>query len=114
MTSNLSLQQESDLQRQIVITNWMRKSLKEPYSTDVIGIIISFATNIYDILKLNENEKCQKMLDKSGDNFPEKECIILSINLIKINKRGKEQNRILLLTDKALYNQKPKYLHKCQ
>merc|ERR1712154_318577 len=42
------------------------------------------------------------------------EKVVLSVKLIKINKRGKEQNRILLLTDKALYNLKPKEIRKCQ
>merc|ERR1712154_722525 len=39
---------------------------------------------------------------------------VLSVELVKINKRGKEQNRILLITDKALYNLKPKEIRKCQ
>jgi len=40
--------------------------------------------------------------------------VVLSVELVKINKRGKEQNRILLITDKALYNLKPKEIRKCQ
>mmetsp|Transcript_40952 Transcript_40952/g.65841 ORF Transcript_40952/g.65841 Transcript_40952/m.65841 type:complete len:524 (-) Transcript_40952:55-1626(-) len=72
------------------------------------------ATNDDDTLKLAQNVQCQKMLSKMGDNFPEQERVVLSMKLIKINKRGKEQNRILLLTDKALYNLKPKEIRKCQ
>merc|ERR1719412_2104554 len=67
-----------------------------------------------DMLKLASNVQCQKMLSKMGDNFPEQEKVVLSVKLVKINKRGKEQNRILLLTDKALYNLKPKEIRKCQ
>ena len=67
-----------------------------------------------DMLKLAQNVQCQKMLSKMGDNFPEQERVVLSVKLVKINKRGKEQNRILLLTDKALYNLKPKEIRKCQ
>jgi len=54
------------------------------------------------------------MLSKLGDNFPEQEKVILSVNLVKINKRGKEQDRALLITDKAIYNLKPKDYGKCQ
>merc|ERR1712113_828158 len=61
-----------------------------------------------------ENVQCQKMLSKMGDNFPEQERVVLSVKLVKMGKRGKEQNRILLLTDKALYNLKPKEIRKCQ
>eukprot|EP01083_Nonionella_stella_P067262 177769_1 len=72
------------------------------------------ATASDDMLKLAQNVSCQKMLSKMGDNFPEQERVVLSVKLVKINKRGKEQNRILLLTDKALYNLKPKEIRKCQ
>eukprot|EP01084_Bolivina_argentea_P267932 454970_1 len=66
-----------------------------------------------DMLKLRENVDCQKMLAKMSDN-PSSESIVLSLQLIKINKRGKEQNRLLLLTNQALYNIKPGQLKKCQ
>jgi hypothetical protein len=33
---------------------------------------------------------------------------------IQINKRGVVQRRVLLITDKAIYNMKPKSLDKCQ
>jgi len=67
-----------------------------------------------DMLNLSSNVQCQKMLSKMGDNFPEQEKVVMSVMLVKINKLGKEQNRILLLTDKALYNLKPKEIRKCQ
>ncbi|ETO23692.1 hypothetical protein RFI_13487 [Reticulomyxa filosa] len=94
------------------------------------------ATASEDHLLLAKNTSCQKMLLKMGtflhynnkkrkqrqqlfskmlgNNFPIPEKIIFSDNLIKINKRGKEQERVLLITDKAVYNLKPKEYHKCQ
>merc|ERR1719334_425204 len=75
---------------------------------------VATATENNDMLKLSSNVQCQKMLSKMGDNFPEQERVVMSVKLVKINKRGKEQNRILLLTDKALYNLKPKEIRKCQ
>eukprot|EP01084_Bolivina_argentea_P092160 165835_1 len=65
-------------------------------------------------LSLNQNTICQRMLSTYGDNHPKKEQIILSSRIIKINKKGKQQKRILLLTDKALYNLKENKLHSCQ
>jgi len=67
-----------------------------------------------DLLGLSKNANCQKMLSKMGDNFPEHEQVMFSGKLVKINKRGKEQDRVLLITDKALYNLKPKDYGKCQ
>jgi len=58
--------------------------------------------------------KYQEMLSKIGNNFPDEERAMLSMEVIKINKRGKEQNRVLLLTEKALYNLKPNETEKCQ
>merc|ERR1719334_2615047 len=75
---------------------------------------VATASENNDMLKLSSNVQCQKMLSKMGDNFPEQERVVMSVKLVKINKRGKEQNRILLLTDKALYNLKPKEIRKCQ
>lgn len=68
----------------------------------------------HDSLKLSENSSCLKMLKRFGDNYPNPEKVILSIKLIKINKKEKEQRRILLLTDKALYNLKANQLKKPQ
>ena len=63
--------------------------------------------SVDDKLNLSHNRSCQKMLSTMGDNIPEKEYVLLSTKIIKINKRGKEQTRVLLLTDKAVYNMKP-------
>ena len=47
----------------------------------------------YDFLECRKNKSCKDIIYKHGDNFPEKEKIALSVQLIKINKRGKEQER---------------------
>eukprot|EP01084_Bolivina_argentea_P304450 525782_1 len=55
-----------------------------------------------------------KMLKKYGDNYPQTERSIFSVAVMKINKKEKSQRRILLLTDKALYNLKPRNIRSCQ
>lgn len=57
-----------------------------------------------DTLRCAENQCIQKILAEQGDNQPKAEQVILSVHITKINRRGKEQDRILLLTNKALYN----------
>ncbi|ETO36644.1 hypothetical protein RFI_00420 [Reticulomyxa filosa] len=54
------------------------------------------------------------MKNAIGDNFPEFERVVLSSKVTKINKRGKAQDRAVLITDKAFYNLKPKDYRKCQ
>ena len=53
-----------------------------------------------DMLNLGEDLSCTKMLLKMGDNYPLPERVILSVKLSKINRKGKEQTRILMLTNK--------------
>ncbi len=50
------------------------------------------------------------MLQKFGNNFPETELIILSSMVTKINRKGKNQERLLIITNKAIYNIKPNKL----
>jgi len=71
------------------------------------------ATN-YDRLNLATNQSCVKMLTKLGENWPEEEKVKLSQILIKINRKGKEQSRVMLITDKAIYNLMPKDYSKCR
>lgn len=54
------------------------------------------------------------MLNKLGENWPHEERVKLSQLLIKINKRGREQSRVLLITDKAVYNLMPRDYSKCK
>ena len=53
------------------------------------------------------------MLNKLGDNKPERETVILSTTLQRINRLGITQDRILLLTDKAMYDISPEDVSKC-
>ena len=63
---------------------------------------------------LARNASCKRMLALFGDNTPNEERVLGSWRLRKINKRCRRQERVLLLTDKALYNVKPRQLSKCQ
>ena len=67
-----------------------------------------------DRLRLSSNSVCQKMLTKQGSCFPHPEKVIYSEKLIKINRKGKEQERVLLITDKAIYNLMPSDFSKCK
>lgn len=68
----------------------------------------------YDRLELATNATVKKMIQKYGVNYPDHEIIIYSNNLIKINRKGREQERTLLITSKALYNLVPKNYMKCK
>ena len=67
-----------------------------------------------DSLLLNESSFCRRMLNDYGDNYPKPERILYSAKVLKINKKGREQRRILLITDKALYNLKINKICSCQ
>lgn len=58
----------------------------------------------YDKLNLKDNEDIKAMLAAEGDK---NETVVYSEKLVKINRKGKKQDRVLLLTDKAVYNLKP-------
>ena len=58
---------------------------------------------IADFLSLDNNDDIRKMLDKYGNN---NETIMFSSKVIKINKNSKEQERVMLITTKAVYNLK--------
>ena len=105
-----------DLQLQLVIENWMRSLLndKETYSIDFIPIIIQYLQDTNDdLLNLSEEPKFHKMLARMGDNFPDMEKLRFSMKLIKISKRRKDQHRMIVITNKAMYYFKPKSLPKC-
>jgi len=67
-----------------------------------------------DSLNLATNKACRQMLAKLGENWPHEEKVKLSRLLLKINKRGREQSRVLLITDKAVYNLMPRDYGKCK
>eukprot|EP01083_Nonionella_stella_P230725 815315_1 len=54
-----------------------------------------------DYLGLKDNENIRKMLAKNGHVNEE---VLMSDSVVKINKRGKEQKRIMLVTNLAMYN----------
>ena len=47
-------------------------------------------------------------------NYKNIETVELSVKLIKINRKEKQQTRVLLLTSKAIYNIKPNKYGACQ
>jgi len=69
--------------------------------------------NPFDKLKMKNSPDCNKMLAEKGQNIPEKEIVLYSNHVIKINRKGKAQTRILLITNKAIYNLIPRNI-KCK
>lgn len=67
-----------------------------------------------DKMSMKKNPECNRMLELLGENKPEKEVVIYSNQMIKINRRGKEQVRTLLITNKAVYNLMPKHVNRCK
>eukprot|EP01083_Nonionella_stella_P049214 131245_1 len=60
-----------------------------------------------DTLKLAINLEAQTMLARHGINRPMPERVMFSAVVNKINRKGKSQKRVLIITDKAVYNVKP-------
>jgi serum/glucocorticoid-regulated kinase 2 len=67
-----------------------------------------------DHLCLAGNHSVQKMLNKHGKNTPLPEIVKFSDFVVKINKKGKEQTRVMLITNKAIYNLMPNNYGKCK
>jgi serum/glucocorticoid-regulated kinase 2 len=67
-----------------------------------------------DHLCLAGNHSVQKMLNKHGKNTPLPEIVKFSDFVVKINKKGKEQTRVMLITNKAMYNLMPNNYGKCK
>lgn len=62
----------------------------------------------YDRLALANNKEVLKLLQKEGNNTPNPEVVRFSEIVVKINRREKEQTRVLIITNKAIYNVEPK------
>jgi hypothetical protein len=60
--------------------------------------------NKLDAQKLSEDKKIAKELEPGCTHLSNPETIILSAKLVKINHVNKKQERIILLTNKNLYN----------
>lgn len=65
-----------------------------------------------DRLGLSRDAKVAKLLASLNKQGPEK--VTFSDMVVKINRKGKEQTRCVLVTDKALYNLKANNFGKCQ
>jgi len=65
----------------------------------------------FDRLNLRLDKDCIKMLESQSSLS---ETVVYSNNVKKINKRGIEQERIILITDRAVYNLMPKNPGKCK
>eukprot|EP01083_Nonionella_stella_P149538 475135_1 len=94
--------------KKTVLEHWMRLLFdKDIYLPEIFPIIIAYAHS--DFLNLSQDLQYQQMLLKMSDiNVPEPEHVLFSREIIKINKRRKEQRRIFLLTNKAIYFSRPK------
>ena len=65
----------------------------------------------HDYMHINGDPKFYKMLaSNSGGN----ERLIFSIVGVKVNRKGKSQERALLVTNRAIYNTIPSDIRKCQ
>uniref|UniRef100_A0A6A7G348 non-specific serine/threonine protein kinase n=1 Tax=Hirondellea gigas TaxID=1518452 RepID=A0A6A7G348_9CRUS len=67
-----------------------------------------------DTLRLAKNGNVRRMLTKNGQNFPKPEVVYFSDLLLKINRKDKEQSRVIMVTDKAIYNLMPNDYGKCK
>jgi len=67
-----------------------------------------------DSLGMRGNNDVVRLLRKHVPEGEASEVVIYSNFVIKINKRGKEQRRALLLTDKGIYNLMPKAYGTCK
>ncbi|ETO34540.1 hypothetical protein RFI_02556 [Reticulomyxa filosa] len=63
----------------------------------------SNSENKHDILGIEHSSQLLSLFKKEGE---ENEYLILSEKLIKINRKGKKQERVLIITNKAIYNTK--------
>ena len=68
-----------------------------------------------DYLGLGPNKILEKMLSKyNKEDATTKEQVRFSDYMVKINRRDKPQERIILITTKAMYNMLPSDLSKCK
>ena len=65
-----------------------------------------------DQLNLSKNDKIRKLLQQHTDDSLLDEIIVYSNTVTKINRKGKKQQRILVITNKAIYNLTDSYQFK--
>ncbi len=68
----------------------------------------------HDYLGVAQNASVKKLLSKFADKSGVPEAVYFSDFLVKINPRDKPQERVLLITNKALYNLLPTDYSKCK
>ncbi|GBG33972.1 Protein kinase, putative [Hondaea fermentalgiana] len=68
----------------------------------------------HDYLAVSQNTNVRKLLDKSAKSTGTEEQVFFSDFLVKINPRDKPQERVLLITDRAIYNLLPTDYSKCK
>eukprot|EP01084_Bolivina_argentea_P138424 243697_1 len=71
----------------------------------------SIKHNNIDVLRLANKKEVQSLLKNEG---LVNEHVVFSEEVIKFNAKGKQQRRILMITQNAIYNLKPKKLNKSQ
>jgi len=62
-------------------------------------------------MNMRKNLRCKKLLETIGTS---KEQVVYSNQVTKINRKGKEQLRTLLITNKAVYNCMPRNVSRCK
>eukprot|EP01083_Nonionella_stella_P016534 46156_1 len=58
-----------------------------------------------DLLKLRNIDAIKELIKKEGNGI---ERVMCSCKVTKINRKGRNQDRYLMITNKAIYNLKPK------
>jgi len=68
------------------------------------------AANSNDLLKMATDKKALKAM---AANSAANETVLLSVKVLKINRKGKAQNRALLVTSRKIFNLMPDNFSKC-
>ena len=83
------------------------KASMETKQASKLSVVVSLleANESPDYLNLKDKKKIKEMLAQIAEEEDEKvESIVFSCSVQKINHRGKIQDRILMITDGAVYN----------
>eukprot|EP01006_Ploeotia_vitrea_P055740 TRINITY_DN68028_c0_g2_i1.p1 TRINITY_DN68028_c0_g2~~TRINITY_DN68028_c0_g2_i1.p1 ORF type:complete len:1024 (-),score=607.08 TRINITY_DN68028_c0_g2_i1:43-3114(-) len=82
--------------------------------TDVQGVLNSLRAQKSDHLRIANNKTLLQFLEKQNKQHKELETVVFSDVVLKVNKRGKEQERDLVITNIAIYNFLPGKYKQCQ
>ncbi|GAB5363213.1 hypothetical protein AAMO2058_000864300 [Amorphochlora amoebiformis] len=91
----------------LVTTKDISNKNQDAGAVNVVSIMKSANTQgiSYDTLCLGHNEKIVEMLQ----SHPGNEIVKFSDYVIKVNRKGKEQKRVVMLTNVAMYNLLPNF-----